>query len=148
VTVNPETSRDSDLASALKSPLDYTALPLVAHWDTVEASKEPGKKQVRYVLAVAPDPALIDVADNNHVVLDGVAMAKTPEGKPVGQPVGRRIDLHSTSEQLAAFGEKGLSCRGALELAPGEYTVRIVVRGGLSGLSGRIGSIAAPLKVE
>jgi hypothetical protein len=144
-TVTPETSRDSDVASALNSPLDYTALPLIAHWDTVEASNEPGKKQVRYVVAVAPDPTLIDVVDNNHVELDVVAVAKTPEGKPVGQPVGRRIDLHPTPEQVATIREKGLNYRGALDLAPGEYTVRIVVR---DGLSGRIGSIAAPLKVE
>lgn len=72
-------------------------------------------------------------------------MAKTAEGKPVGEPVGRRVDLHPTGEQLAKFREKGISYRGALDLAPGEYTVRIVVR---DSLSGRVGSIAAPLKVE
>ncbi len=144
-TVDPESSRDSDLASALQSPIDYTALPLVAQWGTVEASKEPGKKQVHYIVVLAPDPTLIDVVDNNHVALDFVALAKTPEGKPVGQPVGKRIDLHSTAQQLATIREKGINYRDALDLAPGEYTVRIVVR---DSLSGRIGSIAAPLKVE
>ena len=112
---------------------------------TVEASKEPGKKQVSYIVAIAPDPALIDVVDNNHVALDFIALAKTPEGKSVGQPVGQRIDLHPTPKHLATIREKGLSYRGALDMAPGEYTVRIVVR---DCLSGRVGSIAAPLKVE
>jgi VWFA-related protein len=144
-TVDPESSRDSDLASALKSPIDYTALPLVAEWGAVEASKEPGKKLVHYIVALAPDPALIDVVDNNHVALDFVALAKSPEGKPVGQPVGKKVDIHPNPQQLATIREKGISYRDALDLAPGEYTVRIVVR---DGLSGRIGSIAAPLKVE
>src|SRR5260370_4882029 len=42
-TVDPESSRDSDLASALQSPIDYTALPLVAQRRTVEASTDPAK---------------------------------------------------------------------------------------------------------
>jgi fibronectin type 3 domain-containing protein len=39
----------------------------------------------------------------------------------------------------------GLLYNGALDLAPGEYSVRFVVR---DDLSGRVGSVAAPLKVE
>jgi fibronectin type 3 domain-containing protein len=35
--------------------------------------------------------------------------------------------------------------RDGLDLAPGEYTIRFVVR---DDLSGRTGSVAAPLKVE
>jgi len=144
-TVDPAISRDTDIASALQAPLDYTALPLVAHWDTVEASKEPGKKRVRYIVNVAPDSSLIDVADNNHMALEFFAEAKTPEGKVVGQPVGQKVDLHPAADQLANFHEKGLGYRGALDLAPGEYSVRIVVR---DDLSGRVGSLSAPLKVE
>ena len=60
-TVDPENSRNSDIASALQSPLDYTSLPLVVHWDKVEPSKEPGKKRVNYAMHLAPDAALIDV---------------------------------------------------------------------------------------
>ena len=144
-TVNPGTSRDSDISSALQSPLDYTALPLVVRWDTVEASKEPGKRHVRYIVNLAANPPLIDVADNNHVELDFVALVKTPEGKPVDHPVGQKVDLHPTPENTATIREKGLNYKGALDLAPGEYTVRFVVR---DDLSGRVGSVAAPLKVE
>ncbi len=100
-TVDPEISRDGDISSALQSPLDYTALPLVVRWDTVEASKEPGRKRVRYVVSLAADPALIDAADNNHMALDFVALAKTPEGKQVDHPVGQKVGLHPTPEHLA-----------------------------------------------
>ena len=144
-TANPEISHDADIASALKSPLDYTALSLAAHWDDVAASKEPGKKSIRFIVHVDPDPNLIDAADDNHVVLEFVASAMTPAGEKAGAPTGKKYDIHPKADALATIQQKGISYRGALELAPGEYNVRIVVR---DGLSGRIGSVAAPLKVE
>ncbi len=144
-TVDPENSRTSDISSALQSPLDFTSLALVARWDKIEPGKEPGKKRVNYVMHLAAESALINEADNNHVVLDFVVLAKTPEGKLVDHPVGQKIDAHLTPEKLSAVHQMGIAYPGALDLAPGEYTVRFVVR---DNLSGRIGSVAAPLKVE
>jgi VWFA-related protein len=144
-TVDPENSRNNDISSALQSPLDYTSLALVARWGKIEPGKEPGKKHVNYQMHLAPDVALIDGADNNHMALEFVALAKTPDGKQVDQPMGRKIENHLTPEKLSAIRQKGLVYNGALDLAPGEYTVRFVVR---DDLSGRIGSVAAPLKVE
>ena len=144
-TVDPAASRDSDIKSALQSPLDYTAIALVAHWDMPDVSKEPGKKRLRYIVSLAADPSLIDTSDNNHLALEFFAAAKNPEGKRVGDPVGQKIDLHPNAQNLATLREKGLSYRGALDLAPGEYTVRIVVR---DDRSGRVGSVAVPLTVE
>jgi len=144
-TIDPENSRNNDIASALQSPLDYTSLALVARWDHVDPSKEPGKKHVSYAMHVAADAALIDEADNNHLVLDFVALAKTPQGKQVDQPEGQKIDAHLSPEKLLSIRQNGVGFRGSLDLAPGEYTVRFVVR---DNLSGRAGSVAAPLKVE
>jgi VWFA-related protein len=144
-TIDPDTSRNNDIASALQSPLDYTSLALMARWDNIEPGKQPGKKHVNYEMHLAADPALINDADNNHVALEIVALAKTPEGKQVDHPVGQKFDAHLTSERVSSIRQKGAAFRGALDLAPGEYTVRFVVR---DDLSGRIGSVAAPLKVE
>jgi hypothetical protein len=144
-TVDPEDTRASDIASALQSPLDYTSLALVVRWDKVEPSKEPGKKRLIYGIHVAPDAALINDAENNHVVLDFVALAKTLEGKTVDHPVGKQIEAHLSAEKVSAVRHNGIAYSGALDLAPGEYTVRFVVR---DDLSGRMGSVAAPLKVE
>jgi hypothetical protein len=144
-TVDPEDTRTSDIASALNSPLDYTSLPLVVRWDKVEPSKEPGKKHVIYGMHVAADAALINTAENNHFVFDFVALAKTPEGKTVDHPVGKQVEAHLSAENLAAVRQKGIFYNGALDLVPGEYTVRFVVR---DDLSGRMGSVAATLKVE
>ena len=144
-TVDPDNSRTSDISSALQSPLDFTSIALAARWAKVEAAKEPGKKHVNYEMHLAAEPGLIDEADNNHVVLDFVASAKTPEGKPVDHPVGQKIEVHLTPAKLATIRQSGITYPGALDLAPGEYTVRFVVR---DDLTGRIGSVAAPLKVE
>jgi hypothetical protein len=94
---------------------------------------------------LAPDASVIDDADNNHLVMEFVVLAKTAEGKPVDKPFGQKVDVHLTPERLSAVRQNGVAYGGALDLAPGEYTVRFVVR---DDLSGREGSVAAPLKVE
>ncbi len=144
-TIDPSASRKSDLVLALQSPLDYTALTLVARWQSVAPGSELGKKKVNYQIHVAAGAGLIDDADNNHVALEFLALAKTPEGKPASHAVGQDIDLHLTPENVLGAREKGIEYTGAIELAPGEYTVRFVVR---DDLSGRLGSLTAPLKVE
>src|SRR5208283_3301474 len=76
-TVDPENSRNTDISSALQSPLDFTSLALVAQWDKIEAGKEPGKKHVNYEIHLAPDAAFIDDADNHHIVMEFIAAANT-----------------------------------------------------------------------
>ena len=144
-TVDPETSRSSDITSALQSPLDYTSLAMMTRWGKIEPAKDPARKRVHYEMHVAPDASLVNDADNNHVALEFVAVAKTEEGKQVDQPTGKKFDVHVPPEKLASIRSSGISYAGALDLAPGEYTVRFVVR---DDLSGRVGSVAAPLKVE
>jgi VWFA-related protein len=145
-TIDPATSRNNDLVSALQSPMDYTALEVATRWGNSEPGKEPGKKHVNYMVHLTAIPGLIDDADHNHVALEFIALAKTPEGKQVDQPVTRRIDMHLTAQKLAAIHKEGvIAYVGALDLAAGEYTVRFVVR---DDFSGRIGSVAAPLEVE
>jgi VWFA-related protein len=144
-TIDPESSRNNDISSALQSPMDYTSLALMARWDKIEVGKEPGKKHVNYEMHLAPDASLINDADNNHLMLDFVVLAKTPEGKAVADPTAKKVDAHLAGDRLSAMRENGIGYKGALDLAPGEYMVRFVVR---DNLSGRIGSVAAPLKVE
>jgi VWFA-related protein len=144
-TVDPEHSRNNDISSALQSPLDYTSLPLVVRWDKVEPGKEPGKKHLNYEVHLPPDAIVVDETDNNHVVLDFLALAKTPEGKSAGQPVDQKLEARLSPEKVASIRKKGVAYAGSLDLAPGEYTVRFVVR---DDIGGRVGSVAAPIKVE
>jgi len=144
-TVDPDTNRNHDLSSALQSPLDYTSLAVWARWGSIEPGKEPGKKHINYDMHLPADSGIINEADNNHVAVEFVTLAITPEGKQVGRPAGQKIDTHLSAEKVAGMHDKGIAYAGSLELAPGEYTVHFVVR---DDLTGRIGSVAAPLKVE
>ena len=144
-TVDPETTRNSDISSALQSPLDYTSLSLLAHWTKTELAQEQGKKRAIYQIHVSPDAGVVNEAENNHVVLDFVAQAIAPDGKTAGQPVGQKVDVHLTADKLKVIRSQGVLYNGALELPPGEYTVRFVVR---DDLSGRTGSVSGPLKVD
>jgi VWFA-related protein len=144
-TINPEHTRNSDITSALQSPLDYTSLSLVARWTKVEPGKDPGKKRLNYEMHLAPNSAQIDDADNNHVSLDFVALAKTPDGKAADKPAGKTVNSHLPAERVTAMRQEGMNYMGAIELAPGDYIVRFVVR---DNLSGRTGSVGATVKVE
>ncbi len=136
--------RQDEAMLALWSPLDYTALLLSARWNGIGAADAAGKRRVNYQIHLAAGPALIDGTDSNHVALEFFAQAKMPDGAAAGHALGRKIDTHLTAENAAQIEGSGISLNGSLELAPGEYTVRFVVR---DDLSGHIGSVAAPLKV-
>jgi len=143
---NPDNTRNADISSALSSPLDCTSLALVANWGKIEAGKAPGQKRINYEIHLSPQANVISESDNNHVALDVVSLAFTPDGKRLGQPFGQKIDVHMSPEKLAAIRKQGgLVFHDVLELTPGEYKVRFVVR---DYLSGRTGSVAMPLKLE
>ena len=144
-TSDPDSSRANDISSALQSPLDFTSIPLSARWNNIEASQQQGRKHANYELRLPADASLINKSDNNHIVVDFVALARTPEGKQVDQPTGKKIDTHLTSQNLSAVQQNGVIYRGFLELSPGQYTVRFVVR---DDLNGRTGSVEAPLRVD
>jgi VWFA-related protein len=144
-TVNPENTRKTDVSSALLSPLDCTSLALVAQWGKIEAGNNSGQKHVNYEIHLSPEADVINQPDNNHLALDIIALAFTREGKHPWQPVTKKVDVHLTPEKLAAIRKQGLTYRDALDIAPGEYKVRFVVR---DDFTGRIGSVVAPLKLE
>jgi VWFA-related protein len=143
--VDAETSRNNDISSALQSPLDFTSVAVQVHWNKTEAGKDPGMKHVTYSMLVAPTSDVINEGDNNHVVLDFVALAITPDGKTAGPPAGQKVDIHLAPERVALIRQKGVLYNGGMDLPPGDYVVRFVVR---DDLSGRTGSVSGPLKVE
>lgn len=140
-----ETSRESDLAVALRAPLDYTSLQLFVNWDKVEPAEGQSKKRVNYRIRVAAEPALIEEADHNHIEMDFVAQPRSPQGKDIDPPVGKRIDAHPSHDNLPSILQNGIIYVGSLDLVPGDYTVHFIVR---DDLSGHVGSVRAPLTVQ
>ncbi|MFI5089872.1 MAG: VWA domain-containing protein [Terriglobales bacterium] len=134
-------SRQSDIALALTSPLDFTAVPLLARW--TETTPNGDKKRAAFELVLPANAVLVAESDQNHMSLDFDAAAREPTGKIVTSH-GRTVEAHLKPEALVQIRSDGITYKGALDLSPGQYTVRFVVR---DNLSGRMGSVAAPLTV-
>jgi VWFA-related protein len=138
------TSAHQDIQLALSSPLDYTGVALSVTWSGEDPAKVGGKTRVRFDLVMPPNFALVDESDDNHMVIDIVAMAKTPNGDRVAD-LSQRIDVHLKSDGLEQIQHNGMTYRNGLQLPAGEYNVRFVVR---DSLGNRMGSVAAPVKVN
>ena len=133
--------REQDLELGLFSPLEYTVLPVTVRW--TGSSDLSGKKKIGFQFVLPPAAVTIDEGDQNHLSLDFAAVAKTPVGRPIAH-FSQNVEGKLRSETVAALKSRGLDYEGAMELPPGEYTVRFVVR---DNLSGQMGTVSAPLKV-
>lgn len=132
-----------DIQLALGSPLDYTGVPVSVTWSGREPGKVPGKATMRFDLVLPPSFAAVDESDENHMVVDIAAIARTLNGDVVAD-LSQRIDVRLKSAGLEQIQHNGMTYRGGLQLPPGEYSVRFVVR---DALGNRMGSVAAPVKV-
>jgi VWFA-related protein len=131
-----------EISMAMTSPLDATSLVFQVRWMPVKGGGK--KKQVPYELNIPFGMLTVDEADDNHVLFDLEVLAKTTAGV-AAQTGGQTMDAHLKPESLAKLREGGLHYEQSIDLPPGEYTVRFLVR---DGLSGRMGTVTAPIKVE
>jgi VWFA-related protein len=143
--VTPESrqsdTRRMDIKMALASPLDYTALPLRVGWTGVEQAG--AKKKVSFEVALPPGAGVVDESDRNHLNLEIVALARKPDGEPADQ-VAEHIETNLKPESMSALHKDGVNYNSNLQVPPGEYIVRFIVR---DNLTGRVGSVRAPLRV-
>ena len=139
-----ENARNEDMNAAVMSPLDYSQIGLTATWGETVKAADASTRRVQFRLAAAPGFATIDDGDANHFIFDVVALVKTPEGKPAVAPFRESLESRLKSASADRIRREGITYQNWLELPPGDYTVRFVVR---DGLSGRMGSVAAPLHV-
>jgi len=135
---------DPEMQMALNSPLDYSAIPITGEWKEVTKAKEHGKKKVVFQLTMPANFAMIDNNSSNHMLLEIVAVARSATGETAGE-FSKTMDGHLQADSVMQIRNHGMDYRGALTLPPGDYTVRFAV---LDRLSGRLGSVAAPLRVE
>jgi hypothetical protein len=143
---------DEDVKVALRAPMDFTGIPLAVKWESPDKPEgkpfsgqlEPGKKQAVFDLQVGANSLFYDQNDRNHLTFEVVAIARKPTGETAGS-FAQTIDAHPKPETLANMVKAGLTYRNQLQLEPGEYSVRFVVR---DVLGGQVGSVLAPLKVE
>jgi VWFA-related protein len=137
------TSARQDVQLALSSPLDFAGVPVSITWSGKDAGKSAGKMRIRFDLMMPPNFASVDESDQNHMVVDIAAVARNRNGEVVAE-LSQRIDSHLRPDGLEQIQHNGMTYRNGLQLPPGEYTVRFVVR---DSLGNRMGSVAAPVVV-
>jgi VWFA-related protein len=138
------TSARQDVQLALGSPLDFVGVPVSVTWSGRDAGKSGGKVRVRFDLVMPPSFASVDESDQNHMVVDIAAVARNLNGDVVAE-LSQRVETHLKPDGLEQIQHNGMTYRNGLQLPPGEYIVRFVVR---DSLGNRMGSVAAPIKVS
>jgi VWFA-related protein len=130
-----------DLKMATVSPLPYTALPLSVRWTGTQAVGS--KKKVHFQINLPPAANIADVAQNNLVNLDVIALATTPTAK-IADQFSQHVETNLQGDTMESFRRDGLNYSNDVIVPPGEYSARFVVR---DNLTGRLGSVIVPLKV-
>jgi VWFA-related protein len=157
-TVDPALSLKLDLDLAINSPFDCTGVPLTVQWTGSPApegndsakvagtnSQKTDSKKVAFLLRVAGNGVSIQPGSGNRFNLDLLAYAFSSRQKETPASFAKNFEGSFPDAQLPMFREKGFGYRQALDLPPGQYTVRFVVR---DNLSGRVGSVSAPVSVD
>ena len=140
----PDNSDESEMKTALTSPLNYTGIPITGRWQQTVPAKEAGKKTAVFLISMPANFAEIDETNNNHMLLQFAVVALTVTGTQAGSNL-KTIDGHPTSEALERIRTHSVDYRGSITVPPGEYTVRIALQ---DRLSGRMGSVSTHLKVD
>jgi VWFA-related protein len=144
-TVQPDSTRDYDLQTALTSPIDGTGIPVSLKWTGISGSGD--KKKANFLVEIPPNAVTIEGGQQSHLKFD-VAVSAYSNSSKDSKPVltfGQTVDTAITPQQLAQVQSKGITIAKNMDVAPGEYTVRLVVR---DSVTGKVGSVTAPLTVN
>ncbi len=128
--------------AAYASPVDYTGVPLdVTLSDTTPTAP---RHRIRIDVKLPPNAFAVDRQKNNHIELDISARAYR-DGKAAAQ-LSKSLGGDLRPESLAILESDGLVYNlDEIELDPGKYQLKVVVR---DRLTGQMGSVSAPLEIK
>jgi VWFA-related protein len=144
-TLHMDLARANDLNFALTSPIEGTGIPVTVKWLNVAGTGT--TKQAGFLVQLPFTGLAFDPSGTNKVNFDFAAAAypvNSKDGKPA-TTMGKSFAPSLTEAQVADVRMKGVSFNYALDLPPGQYAVRFVVR---DNVSGKVGSVTAPLTVN
>ena len=145
-TMDPEATRRSDLLYALSSPIEGTGVPLSVKWVGMSGSGE--KKKVEFMLHLPPGSVAIEGGGGENRLNFEMAAAAYVVGEKSGKSpltTGKTVAMPVPAAQMASLRTNGIDMKNTLELGPGQYVVRVVIR---DNITGRVGSVTAPLTVN
>jgi VWFA-related protein len=141
-TMDPSSSEGMDIREALTSPLDYTGMPLSVKLDAPVTSGV--KRKVGFSLLIPANAATVDATDNDRLNLEIWYVVRNVKGESVSHN-SKMYNLNLNATYLAQLQQSGIGYNDTLELPPGQYGLRVVVR---DNITGRVGSVWAPLQIE
>jgi VWFA-related protein len=139
---DPKKSERTDMDTAVISPTDFTAVPMLVRW--TGRTPDGSKVKLAFRFNVPSAGLTIDETNGNLISLAFAAFAKTPKGGIAGDFVKElegKLPI-TTAEQVVVHG---VEYDGTISVPPGQYTVRFIVR---DNLSGRVGTVSVPLNAE
>jgi VWFA-related protein len=147
-SMNPQATKDLDLSFALNSPFEASGIPIWMRWQTSGADtplKIGEKRKVGFDLHF-PGDIIGTQGKESEIEIDVFAIVATTGAKgALGDPVRHTMKATLSPEALAKVRTQGFKYESDLPLPSGNYEVRFVVR---DNVSGRVGSISAPLTVN
>lgn len=138
---DPAKTEQREMELAVLSPTDFTAVPLVVRWTGRQPDGD--KTRLRFHFEVPGNAVSIDLENNNHLSLAFAAFAKTSRGG-IGGDFVKDLEGNLPPEVARQIGIQGVSYDGHIEVSPGAYNVRFIVR---DNLTGRMGTVTVPLEV-
>ena len=133
----------TQIETAVVAPLDYTAIPIATKWTGTPEEKE-GKKQVSFAMLLPAGAFELDEQDNNRMDLEVMTVARQPNGQSV-LLTDLAVQDHFNEKQAGKIKSDGFEYHNTLELSPGTYNIRFLIR---DNVTGKIGTVTSPLKVE
>jgi VWFA-related protein len=144
-TLHMELSRRTDLEYALVSPVEGTGVPLVVKLTGVTG--DGASKKAAFAVHLPPNAVTLDAGGPGHLNFDFAvaAYAVGTKGMKAADSYGKTFSTTVTETQLAMIHDKGVGFNPDLNLGPGQYAVRFVVR---DNVTGKVGSVTMPLTVN
>ncbi|MGA8541515.1 MAG: VWA domain-containing protein, partial [Terriglobales bacterium] len=103
-------SARQDIKLALTSPFDFVGVPVSVTWSGSDAGKPAGRSKMKFDLVMPPNFVSVDESDQNHMVVDIVAVAKNLNGDVVAE-LSQRIDTHLKPDGLEQIQHNGMTYR-------------------------------------
>ena len=138
---DPGQNRELDMNTAVRSLLLDSGIPFRGQWTTSE--RKGNKISNSFVMQVIPSANMID-PEQKKIDLDFVGIARSKDGTIAGQ-FTQKVQRTLPAEAVELIQKAGISYKNSIDLSPGEYLVRIVVR---DNISGRTGAANTLLKVQ
>jgi VWFA-related protein len=145
-TIHFELSRNSDISYAVTSPIEGTGVPISVRWLAV--SGDGPKKKAELQIHLPPDGVSIEANKGANDLNFDIAIAAFVDDSKNNQPASttsKTITASLGDAKMASLRANGFTMTHAMELAPGRYAVRVVIR---DNVNGKMGSVTAPLTVN